>query len=177
MLPFSPFAPFIASLRYMPHRCMLMASRFRLAILGLTDHFVHERIEREPYMEAVVFLQSEGTRLNPESDAPSEVRAGAGAACHALCLTLLGAFRMVRRTSRCDSPWSRSCALCSCASGRCTRGALQGTADCDVSHCRLPGAGRSMVHSPYVASRLGIWRENGRRRLNDLLAKMGCVCE
>ena len=31
----------------------------------------------------------------------------------------------------------------------------------------------SMYHSPYVASKLGIWREKGRKRLHGLLAKMG----
>jgi cell division control protein 45 len=31
----------------------------------------------------------------------------------------------------------------------------------------------SMYHSNYVASRLGIWREPGRKRLLALLAKMG----
>ncbi|KAF9887087.1 DNA replication initiation factor cdc45 [Aspergillus nanangensis] len=31
----------------------------------------------------------------------------------------------------------------------------------------------SMLHSPYLASRLRIWTENGRKRLHKLLAKMG----
>jgi cell division control protein 45 len=31
----------------------------------------------------------------------------------------------------------------------------------------------AMLHSGYVASRLGIWKEKGRRRLQQLLAKMG----
>ncbi|KAG8827466.1 hypothetical protein FRC19_002919 [Serendipita sp. 401] len=31
----------------------------------------------------------------------------------------------------------------------------------------------SMYHSPYVAGRLGIWKERGRKRLHGLLAKMG----
>ncbi|KAG8827604.1 hypothetical protein FRC17_007750 [Serendipita sp. 399] len=31
----------------------------------------------------------------------------------------------------------------------------------------------SMYHSPYVASKLGIWKERGRKRLHGLLAKMG----
>lgn len=30
-----------------------------------------------------------------------------------------------------------------------------------------------MLHSPYLASRLHVWTENGRKRLNKLLAKMG----
>lgn len=33
----------------------------------------------------------------------------------------------------------------------------------------------AMYHSPYVASKLGIWKERGRRKLGGLLAKMGCV--
>lgn len=33
----------------------------------------------------------------------------------------------------------------------------------------------AMYHSPYVASKLGIWKEKGRKRLHGLLAKMGCV--
>ena len=33
----------------------------------------------------------------------------------------------------------------------------------------------SMYHSSYVASRLGIWKERGRKRLTGLLAKMGYV--
>lgn len=31
----------------------------------------------------------------------------------------------------------------------------------------------AMYHSPYVASKLGIWKERGRKRLHGLLAKMG----
>lgn len=31
----------------------------------------------------------------------------------------------------------------------------------------------SMLHSPYLAARMQIWSENGRRRLNKFLAKMG----
>lgn len=31
----------------------------------------------------------------------------------------------------------------------------------------------AMMHSGYVASKLGIWRERGRKRLHGLLAKMG----
>ena len=31
----------------------------------------------------------------------------------------------------------------------------------------------AMMHSGYVASKLGIWREKGRKRLHGLLAKMG----
>ncbi|KAL4984632.1 CDC45 family [Aspergillus falconensis] len=31
----------------------------------------------------------------------------------------------------------------------------------------------SMLHSPYLASRLHVWTENGRKRLHKLLAKMG----
>ena len=33
----------------------------------------------------------------------------------------------------------------------------------------------SMYHSSYVASKLGIWKERGRKRLTGLLAKMGYV--
>lgn len=33
----------------------------------------------------------------------------------------------------------------------------------------------SMLHSSYVASKLGIWKERGRKRLHGLLAKMGYV--
>lgn len=33
----------------------------------------------------------------------------------------------------------------------------------------------AMMHSGYVASKLGIWREKGRRRLHGLLAKMGYI--
>jgi cell division control protein 45 len=33
----------------------------------------------------------------------------------------------------------------------------------------------AMFHSGYVASKLGIWKERGRKRLTGLLAKMGYV--
>src|SRR5882762_4831119 len=33
----------------------------------------------------------------------------------------------------------------------------------------------AMYHSSYVAGKLGIWKERGRKRLTGLLAKMGCV--
>lgn len=33
----------------------------------------------------------------------------------------------------------------------------------------------SMYHSSYVANKLGIWQERGRKKLQGLLAKMGCV--
>lgn len=32
----------------------------------------------------------------------------------------------------------------------------------------------AMYHSSYVANKLGIWRERGRKKLTGLLAKMGC---
>jgi len=31
----------------------------------------------------------------------------------------------------------------------------------------------AMYHSSYVASKLGIWKERGRKKLTGLLAKMG----
>lgn len=31
----------------------------------------------------------------------------------------------------------------------------------------------AMLHSSYVASKLGIWKERGRKKLTGLLAKMG----
>lgn len=31
----------------------------------------------------------------------------------------------------------------------------------------------SMFHSGYVASKLGVWREYGQKRLNNMFAKMG----
>lgn len=31
----------------------------------------------------------------------------------------------------------------------------------------------AMYHSSYVASKLGVWKERGRKRLTGLLAKMG----
>ena len=33
----------------------------------------------------------------------------------------------------------------------------------------------AMYHSSYVAGKLGIWKEKGRKRLSGLLAKMGYV--
>jgi cell division control protein 45 len=33
----------------------------------------------------------------------------------------------------------------------------------------------SMFHSGYVASKLGVWREYGQKRLNNMFAKMGYV--
>jgi cell division control protein 45 len=33
----------------------------------------------------------------------------------------------------------------------------------------------AMFHSSYVAAKLGIWKERGRKRLTGLLAKMGYV--
>ncbi len=35
----------------------------------------------------------------------------------------------------------------------------------------------SMYHSSYVASRLGVWKENGRKKLKTLLVKMGLPLE
>jgi cell division control protein 45 len=32
-----------------------------------------------------------------------------------------------------------------------------------------------MFHSSYVAGKLGVWKERGRKRLTGLLAKMGYV--
>jgi cell division control protein 45 len=34
----------------------------------------------------------------------------------------------------------------------------------------------SMFHSSYVASKLGIWREKGKKKLHNLLTKMGYAC-
>ena len=35
----------------------------------------------------------------------------------------------------------------------------------------------AMLHSGYVAGRMSIWKEKGRKRLQGLLAKMGCVTQ
>ena len=32
-----------------------------------------------------------------------------------------------------------------------------------------------MYHSPYVASRVHIWKQNGKQEFHDLLANMGCA--
>ena len=114
-----------------------------LAIVGLTDQFIHERIDMAKYEMDVEQLTHEVERENGDDDdaaahrtlAPSRSTAGHGPAAKHYRITPIDEYRFML-----------------------------------FRHWTLYD---SLFHSPYVAARFGIWREPGREKLRTMLAKMG----
>lgn len=98
-------------------------------ILGLTDQFVHERVNFSAYLESATAMQSDVARLNGSADE------GASDAGGRLTLASKKEFKFML-----------------------------------LRHWSLY---ESMVHSRYVASRLGVWQQRGSDSLNIMLAKIG----
>lgn len=105
-----------------------------LAILGTTQQYISNRIDRETYEGYHEMFLDEVVRLNHDHLGPAN---GLG-----------------KTPNPDDRSISRSDEL---------RFML-------FRHWTLYDA---MLHSGYVAGRLGIWKEKGRKRLQGMLAKMG----
>lgn len=105
-----------------------------LAVLGVTDQFVHERIDMELYNEMIHNLSEDVKRMNA-LDAETDDREAIDRL--QIKQTLELRFMLLRH-------WTLF---------------------------------EAMVHSRYVAARLGVWRGKGKDRLKDLLAKMGVALD
>lgn len=129
----------------------------RYTIIGLTHQYIHQHIDNSTYNSQSELLKGEVLRLNisvPEkSDSlpPTDF----------LDEEDPGAFRPNYKP----------------ASSSKVQGAddfsIVSDQDFRLMLLRHWSLYESMYHSSYVAARLGIWKEKGRRRLTNLLVKMG----
>lgn len=135
------------------NQCYVMASQLDrttldilwLAIVGLTSQYLCEQISHRDYGQAVQGLKDESERLTPKrSEATSSTTRSNGND-----LGMIGEL---------TAPED---------------GTIRSTDEFRFMMVRHWSLYDSMFHSNYVASRLGIWREPGRKRLLALLAKMG----
>ena len=119
-----------------------------LAILGATHQYVAGRIDRDTYEGYHELFLDEVVRLNV-SPIPSTNRNGNGNGV----TSSLG-------NGKTPNPDDRS---------------ITRTDELRFMLFRHWTLYDAMLHSGYVAGRLGIWKEKGRKRLQGLLAKMGYV--
>ena len=115
-----------------------------LAIVGLTDQLVHERIEYERYVGEAQVLQAEVGALN--QDGGDEVREVAGEDG--------GPTVSVRQHIQ-------------------SRMRIDSVQELRLSLMRHWTVYEALHHSPYIASRLGLYQQAGRDRLDVWLARMG----
>ncbi|KAK3808531.1 MAG: CDC45 family [Benniella sp.] len=119
-----------------------------LAIVGLTSQYINDQIGHAEYLDMVRIYKDEAVRLTPaERQRPTPLDNGIDDANRGL------------------------------STGASEEGAIQCTEEYRFMMVRHWSLYESMYHSNYVASRLGIWREPGRKRLLALLAKMGFSLE
>ncbi|TPX64767.1 hypothetical protein SpCBS45565_g05664 [Spizellomyces sp. 'palustris'] len=123
-----------------------------LSIIGLSDQYLHDRIDQRRYLSQVDTYKDEVARFN--------IRHGAGGdenddidSLFGESGTKLGPGSAIIRNAddhaiRCDDEFRLML----------------------LRHWTLY---ESMYHSGYVATKLGIWKERGRQRLTNLLVKMG----
>jgi cell division control protein 45 len=135
------------------HVTQLTHVKKRLSIIGLTDQYIHQRIHHQKYLLQSEILKEEVSRFN--------IPSGRGERDPLLDADLFGDdLNPSRRTNT-----------------NRVKGADDSSVICDedfrLSLLRHWSLQESMYHSSYVAARLGIWREKGRRRLTNLLVKMG----
>jgi cell division control protein 45 len=97
------------------------------AILGLTDQWIHGKLDPDRYGRLSMELGQMVERINPKLD----------------------------------------------ESHRRSKGSIQSEDEYRFVLFRHWSLYESMYHSGYVASKLGIWREKGKKRLANFLAKMG----
>jgi cell division control protein 45 len=115
-----------------------------LAIVGLTSQYINDQIGHAEYLDMVRIYKDEAVRLTPtERQRPTPLDNGVDDANRGL------------------------------STGASEEGSIQCTEEYRFMMVRHWSLYESMYHSNYVASRLGIWREPGRKRLLALLAKMG----
>lgn len=125
---------------------LTLISALRLAIVGLTYQYVTNKIDRDEYESRHTLYIDEIARLNPQRFASSSQQQQSNG--------LLPSSQNGNSPNPDDESISQSNEL---------RFVL-------YKHWNLYEA---MLHSGYVAGRMGIWREKGRKRLVGLLAKMG----
>ena len=130
----------------------------RFSLIGLTDQYVNHRIDNEKYMLHADALKQEVSRFNISTASRPEVD----------ILDTESLFgEELLNPSRSKNSASK------------VRGADDHSIVCEEDFrlmlLRHWSLSESMYHSSYVAARLGIWREKGRRRLTNLLVKMGYV--
>ncbi|KAI8363401.1 CDC45 family [Mortierella sp. GBAus27b] len=122
-----------------------------LAIVGLTSQYINDQIGHAEYLDMVRIYKDEAARLS-SGDRQGQGHVGANAAeADDVGRGLLN--------------------------GALEEGSIQCTEEYRFMMVRHWSLYESMYHSNYVASRLGIWREPGRKRLLALLAKMGFSLE
>ena len=112
-----------------------------LAIVSLTDQYVHQRLSHEAYTAGVMELATQVSNL-PNADAPNT--------------RVLDEGRVVRAFEDRRVQYSEEFRFSM------------------LRHWSLYDA---MTHSPYVATRLQTWREQGRVSLHSLLAHLGLPLE
>ncbi|KAF8985754.1 hypothetical protein BGZ46_002133, partial [Entomortierella lignicola] len=119
-----------------------------LAIVGLTSQYINDYIGHKDYLDTVQIYKDESERL-----------------------IQIGRQSIVGAASRLDEQNSGPTGVAS------DEGVIRCTEEYRFMMVRHWSLYESMYHSNYVASRLGIWREPGRKRLQALLAKMGFSLE
>lgn len=116
-----------------------------LAIVGMTSQYLCEQISHRDYSRAVQGLKDESERLTPKGpDTNTSATRGNGVDAVVLGDLIAPEDGTIRSSDEFRFMMVRHWSLYD-----------------------------SMYHSNYVASRLGIWRDPGRKRLMALLAKMG----
>ncbi|KAG0303655.1 hypothetical protein BGZ98_006426 [Dissophora globulifera] len=115
-----------------------------LAIVGLTSQYINDQIGHRDYLDKVQIYKDESERLMAGD-----------------------------RYSRTSVSTRSEDTTAVSATGAQDDGSIQCTEEYRFLMVRHWSLYESMYHSNYVASRLGIWREPGRKRLFALLAKMG----
>ena len=120
-----------------------------LAIIGLTDQLVHERVEYEKYVGEAQILQAEVGALN--QDGGDETREVASGEEGGPSVTVK---QHISSRMRIDSVQELRLSL--------------------MRHWTVYEA---LQHSPYIASRLGLYQQAGREKLDIWLARMGIPLE
>ena len=119
-----------------------------LSIVGLTDQLVHERIEYEKYVGEAQVLQAEVGALNQDGgDETREVAGEDGGPS-------VSVKQHIQSRLRLDSVQELRLSL--------------------MRHWTVYEA---LQHSPYIASRLGLYQQRGRDKLDEWLARMGIPLE
>ncbi|KAK9862005.1 hypothetical protein WJX84_004878 [Apatococcus fuscideae] len=115
-----------------------------MSIVGLTDHLVHQQISPERYAEYQISYE---TRSNVY--APTNERAE---------VTVQGRGEAGAMTYEVDTP---------------SYGSIEPVDDYHFTLMRHWSLHESMLHSTYVATRLKTWHDRGRKKLEELIARMG----
>jgi cell division control protein 45 len=130
----------------------------RYTIIGLTHQYIHQHIDSPEYNSQLELLKGEVSRFNIHVPGNSD---SSFTPDDLLNEEEPGTFRPNYRPS--SSTKVQGADDFSIVSDQDFRLML-------LRHWSLY---ESMYHSSYVAARLGIWKEKGRRRLTNLLVKMG----